>query len=737
MRVFLATGCLLALASAKPQGYQLPNDLVAMESSQVSLEKKSADEKYCLSAGCVKAAADLIDIIDEDVDPCDNFYDFACGKLIESTVIPEHKSKIGSFDTVRDRLNQRLKKLFEGEVEEGEPAVFQSVRNLYKSCMDQDHIDENARTDVLELVSKLGGWPVLGDDFKADDFAWHKLMGVANAVGYSTGMVISVGIGSDADDSTKRMMEIDQASLGLDREYLIKGFEDKDVQAYYRYMVDAAIYLGAEKENAESELKESLMFELDLAELTMKREDRRNKTALNNKMKLSEVATLYDLDWVQITNDQLENPEEGGMVASEIVNVAVPKFLKDVKQLIAKTDPKVVRNYMMWRYVMGSFGYMNEEARDITLEYSKVLSGTTTQPPRWETCVKRTAGLSGSLYWYEGSLTIAVGSMYARKHFPLDKKNIADEMVTKIKKEFKIMLDELSWMDEPTRKEAHKKVDTMSPWIAYAKEILDNDLINEFYEGLEINEESFINNHLTLKKFINYYYNKEFRNPVDKKSWKTHGGAAIVNAFYSPSENSIQFPAGILDGLFFQADRPSYMNYGAIGMVVGHEVTHGFDDTGSQRDGEGNLNDWWTPLSKKNYLEKTQCVIDQYGNFTVDIEGEFLNLNGINTQGENIADNGGYKEAIRAYNRLTEEYGEEPRLPGLNYSNRQLFWLSGASIWCNAIRPATLKSRVLTDPHSPGRFRVNGSFRNLKEFSQDWNCPSGSNMNPVKKCSVW
>jgi len=298
-------------------------------------------------------------------------------------------------------------------------------------------------------------------------------------------------------------------------------------------------------------------------------------------------------------------------------------------------------------------------------------------------------------------------------------------------------LDELDWMDESTKAKAHAKADSMTPFIAYAEEILDNDLLNEYYEGLEVNDSSYLKNYLKLKQHINEYYVKQFRKPIDKKSWKTHGGAAVVNAFYSSDENSIQFPAGILDGLFFQADRPSYMNYGSIGMVVGHEITHGFDDQGSQRDGEGNLNNWWQPFAKKNYLEKTSCIIDQYANFTVEVDGETLNLNGINTQGENIADNGGYKEAIRAYERLTKQYGEEPRLPGLPYTPRQMFWLSGASIWCGAMRPATLKNRVLTDPHSPGRFRVNGSFKNMKEFSADWNCPLGSPMNPVKKCSVW
>ena len=232
--------------------------------------------------------------------------------------------------------------------------------------------------------------------------------------------------------------------------------------------------------------------------------------------------------------------------------------------------------------------YLDADALAIRLDYSKVLSGQGEESPRWETCVKTTAGIGSSyLYFYEGSLTNAVGSMYAQKYFPEDKKNQADEMVVNLRKEFKIMLDELEWMDAATKASANAKVDQMTPHIAYSKEILDTDLMNQFYKGLSLKSESFLTNNLKLKKFILAYYSKEFRQPIDKQSWKTHGGAAIVNAFYSPNENSIQFPAGILDGLFFQADRPAYMNYGAIGMVVGHEITHGFDDTGSQRDGQG------------------------------------------------------------------------------------------------------------------------------------------------------
>jgi len=203
-------------------------------------------------------------------------------------------------------------------------------------------------------------------------------------------------------------------------------------------------------------------------------------------------------------------------------------------------------------------------------------------------------------------------------------------------------------------------------------------------------------------------------------------------------DNSIEFPAGILGGVFFGEDRPLFMDYGAIGFVVGHEITHGFDNSGSQFSGHGNMVNWWQPETKKKYLARTQCVIEEYGNYSLVLDGEEFHFNGVNTLGENIADIGGIKEAYRAYQRLAATFEEpEGTLPGLPYSTNQLLWLAGADIWCTKDRPEVVKQQILTDPHTPNKFRVNGPYSNLEEFSKDWNCPIGSNMNPVKKCRVW
>ena len=493
------------------------------------------------------------------------------------------------------------------------------------------------------------------------------------------------------------MTEVDQFSPGLNREYLIKGFEDKDVQAYYKLMVNMAVMLGAEEKRAEEEMEDALKLELKLAEFALPREKRRNKTALYNPMKLSEVQKLYPeiplVDYINgITLYEPANVDE-----DEVVNVAVPDFITKVRDHLASVPARVQANYIIWRNVKTAISYLDSATLGHALEYAKVLTGKKQDVPRWERCTKSVAGLGGnSFYFYEGSLTNAVGSMYAKSFFKLEAKQKADEMVDNIRKEFKKMLDEIDWMDEETKSKAHVKADKITPHMAYAKEILDDTLINDFYEGLELKKDSYLLNYLRLKKFINLYYAKEYRKTIKKDDWRTHGGAAIVNAFYNPSENSIQFPAGILGGVFFDPERPAYMNYGAIGFVVGHEITHGFDDQGSQKDGDGNLVDWWQPETKSRYLEKAQCIIDQYGNYTIDVDGEKFNVNGINTQGENIADNGGMKEALRAYEALVADKGEEPLLPALGFTQRQLFWLSGGSVWCAVYRPAALKNQAST-----------------------------------------
>lgn len=458
----------------------------------------------------------------------------------------------------------------------------------------------------------------------------------------------------------------------------------------------------------------------------MPREERRDAEKLYNLMKISELQTKYSyVNWLNYFNSIL--PAESQLNNDDEVIVGALDFFTKLGPLLDKTDKRVLANYAMWRMAAASADLLPSNVRQRVQEYVKLTTGREVQDPRWLQCVDVSLGY----------FSHAFGALYVRKHFKEEAKAIALEMVKNIKDEFKIILTEIDWMDEVTKQAANTKVEAMTEQIGFADELMDDAKLVDYYSNFlqSINEDQYFEsiNALNLASTDRAY--KRLRQAVDKTEWPMQVTPAIVNAFYSSIENSIKFPAGILQGAFFSAERPRYMNYGAIGFVIGHEITHGFDDQGSQYNGAGNLANWWAAETRTNYLERAQCIINQYGNYTE--PSTELNLNGINTQGENIADNGGIKESYRAYTRMMEAENQEQRLPGLNYTPNQMFWISAAQIWCSVYREESMKNRITTGVHSPGQFRVIGPMSNMVEFANDFGCAVGSPMNPAKKCEVW
>lgn len=700
-------------------------DIVINADGGVKFKPKTYDEELCLTTGCVHTASEILKNMDPKIDPCDDFYEFACGNFIKNTNIPDDKTSVSEFSAVDDKLQEQLRTMIEEPIKETDPKPFVLAKDLYKSCMNKTLIESRGLTPLFDILKGMGGWPVLeGSMWNEEDFTWIQSVYKFRKFGYSVDYFFDFSIGIDLKNSTVRKIDLDQASLGLRREYLTKGFNDKLVSAYYNYMVDIAVKLGADRDRATRELKESLEFEIALANISLPNEKRRNATLLYNPYTLKELQVLFSyVPWVEYINTIL--PKSVRVDENEIVIVYVPSYFQNLEVLLKSTPKRVLANYVMWRATSASISYLTEDVRKRQLDYSAILNGQTQRESRWKECIDIVSS----------SLSISVGALYVRKYFNEDSKKEALEMVTGIREEFAKILQEVEWMDDVTRSNALDKAASMQTHIAYPDELLDNNKLIEFYNGLEITRDLYLESILNLTLFGTEFSFRRLREPVNKTSWISHSRPAIVNAFYSSVENSIQFPAGILQGKFFGNDRPRYMNYGGIGFVIGHEITHGFDDQGRQFDKNGNLVDWWAEDTKQAFIKKSQCIIDQYGNFTDPEVG--LNLNGVNTQGENIADNGGIKEAYLAYNRWAEQHGPERQLPGLNYSPQQMFWISAANTWCSKYRPETMKIRITTGYHSPGRFRVIGPFTNSDYFANDFNCPKGSKMNSVDKCKVW
>ncbi|XP_037942107.1 neprilysin-2-like isoform X3 [Teleopsis dalmanni] len=686
----------------------------------------SKKQNICLTTECIHTASAVLSKMKPELEPCDDFYQFACGTYIEEENIPDDKVSVNTFSTISDKLQEQLKDIITEERPESDPKHFRLPNALYKACMNKTLIEKLGPEPITKIADSLGGWPLLkGDAWDPENtWTWQETVKKFRRLGFSMDYVVDFSISVDLKNSTKRIIDLDQSSIGLSREYLVKGFNETLVSAYYDYMVDISVLFGADKETAKKELLESLQFEMDLANISWPNEKRRNSNDLYNLRTIKQIQEAYPyVQWLDYINALL--PDGLTVEEDESINLTVPSFFDDLADLLAKTPKRVIANYMFWRIHAFSIAFLSEEFRKRQLQYATALSGRQEQEARWKECVDISSG----------SLAISVGSLYVRKHFKQDSKAIALEMVDNIRGIFNNLLEQVDWMDNMTKKEAKKKLHSMATHIGYPDEMLDEEKLSKYYEKLDIDPNKYFESFLKMNVFGTDYSFNKLRLPVNKTDWVRHARPAIVNAFYSSIENSIQFPAGILQGHFFNAHRPKYMNYGAIGYVIGHEITHGFDDQGRQFDVDGNLVDWWQPDTQKAYLDKARCIIEQYGNYTEHITG--LNLNGINTQGENIADNGGVKESYIAYRQWAEKNGPEPLLPGLDYTPEQMFWISAGQTWCAKYRKETLKMRITTGVHSPSEFRVLGSLSNMKDFAKDFQCPEGSPMNPVHKCEVW
>ncbi|KAJ3633527.1 hypothetical protein MTP99_010467 [Tenebrio molitor] len=692
--------------------------------------RKFADSTFlgsddiCLSRECVQTAGEVFRNMDESVDPCHDFYAFACGNYIKHSLISNDKTFANTFTVITDILQEQLKISLEEKIDNNEPKPFVMVKKYYRSCKNKTLTERYGLDIAKKLLQEIGGWPILEEFWNEFGFDWTKNVEALRKKGLSVNSLVDISVGLDFKHSDKRIIQIDQPVLGLSREYLVKGVNDRIVKAYYEYMVDIAEMFGADRSAASEQLLESLKFEIRLANFSLSQEDRRNISNLYNLLTIQELETKYPkIPWLKLIN--IIMPQSVQVNRTQQILVGVPYFLGAFEKLISATPKRVQANYLMWRVVKDLVSYLNQEVKDRELIFKHAINGIQESPPRWKECIDETTSL----------LPIVIGAMYVRKYFHVDAKQNALEMVKYIKEQFKDILRSIDWMDEQTRKSALDKANTIVDHIAYPDELLDDRKLGELYDKIEVNECQFLYSALNISKFAMDYSLGRLRERVNKTDWKEHGFPAQVNAYYHPLENSITFPAGILQGVFFNKDRPRYMNFGAVGSVIGHEITHGFDDTGRQFDKEGNLVNWWKEETKTKFLERAQCIIKQYNNYTVP-EAK-LKLNGVRTQGENIADNGGVKQAYLAYMKWQRSNAPEPKLPGLKYNPRQLFWLSAAQIWCSKHRPEAIALQVTVDAHSPAEFRVLGPFSNLEYFAKDYNCPLGSRMNPAHKCSVW
>ncbi|XP_035221572.1 neprilysin-2-like [Stegodyphus dumicola] len=684
-----APDCLESVCS-KPDMMESINKPVAIF-HVLNLLNISTDAYNCLTPECVKAAANILSNLDATEKPCNDFYQFACGGWLNKHAIPEGKYLISVVSELQDGINRKLRSLLEEESVEDEPYFIQMIKRFYYSCMDLERIQQKGSEPLKKVLKDLGGWPVVeGENWNETSFEWIDSIEQMSKKGYNHNILMGLSILPDDKNNTIQIIKLDQAALEIPGlTYLMQGLNDSSVAAYFKMMIKAANKLGANASTLEDELKETLNFEIMLANFSLPPEKRRNMTNMYNKYTVQElIEHSPQIDWLKYFNRLLSVEID----QNETLVVNAPQFVKKFADFINKTEKRVVANYMMWKVVQESFLLLSEDWRNLFQEFYAVIAGQTKKESRWEQCISSV----------KKDLELATNVYYAL-HYP-DVEN-----------------------------EGYFSAATFQ--IGVPKVFLNNTyVLDDVYRNLLLNNENYFDNALEAHRWSTQFSFSRLRIPFVKGQGMQHIRAAEANAFYNFYQNSIEFNTGILQYPLFDKDLPYYLNLGAFGSMIGHEIMHGFDDEGRQYDKNGNYVNWWSRESDELFLEKARCIIEQYGNYTVE---DGIQVNGVNTQGENIADNGGLKAAYWAFRTRSLFGGTGPMLPGLKYTPNQLFWISAAQVYCSKITPEFEKFNIMAGSHTPQKFRVIGTMSNLPEFSEDFQCEPDSAMNRKTKCRVW
>lgn len=633
--------------------------------------------------------------LNEAGDPKSDFYDYACGGWIETHPLTGEYARYGMFDFLRDNAKEQLKELIQNLKDNPEVntkgSIAQKISNLYEMGLDTERLNREGTAPLLPFLEKV---TTVNKENLYEILGWQH-----GGVGST---FFSVGVGPDVNNADINIMNIGEVGVGLgDRDYYLEDTEEnrKLLEAYRNYLTTILTLAGFEKVDVARMVQTTIDTETLYAKYKKTREERRNPALRNNVMSYEELKNKYgNIDWDTFFNSL-------GISAPKKVNVNSPRFIEFINEWLPTLSDIQLRDIMLTETVGDATGCLGEAFTDADFEmFDKTLSGKTEQEPRW----KRAMAIPNSMFGE------AIGQLYVEKHFPEANKEAMKKLVENLRVALGQHIDNLQWMSEETKKKAHEKLSTFTVKIGYPDKWKD-------YSEIDIDpEKSYLENVQEASRWFTMDNLKKDGQPVDKEEWLMT--PQTVNAYYNPTTNEICFPAAILQPPYFDADADDALNYGAIGVVIGHEMTHGFDDSGRQYDKDGNLNDWWKEEDAEKFKVLADGLADQFDAVEV-LPG--VHANGKFTLGENIADQGGLRVALTAY--LNSLDGQSPiDIDGL--SALQRFYLAYAGLWAGNIRDEEIARLTKIDPHSLGRNRVNVSLRNIAPFFEAFGITEGDAM---------
>ncbi|EDO49684.1 predicted protein, partial [Nematostella vectensis] len=675
----------------------------------------------CQEPECQQIATLIRDAIDTDTPPCKDFFKFSCGNWVRKHPIPRSYNDFSTFTKVSKDIEDQLRELLEtpSYIETlPENQALRKAKDFYRSCMDTKTIERLGTRPLMKLIRQLGSWSLCNDkSWNKEKWDAYDVLRKLQSTYYPASPFFSVEVTNDHLNSTRHLIKVDQSGLSLQREIYFKHPEMVDT--YVEYMAKVATLLGI-KGNATKEMRKIVDFETKLANITTSAEDKAD--GIYRRIKLHHLIKLVPgFPWLK----HMQAIFRGAHVTDADVVLATPStYLSKMNDIIKETPKELLSNYVVWQMIRDKISLLSKPFRKARAVFNHKISGVKEQEPRWRTCTSIT----------NDNLGVPLGTLYVRKYFNESTVGKIQLMIQEIKDTFKERVKEHEWIDDKTTQYVFQKADALRSKIGYANYVLRPIILKKRFKSLKIGKKTFFSNNVNVDKWVRHRLVGKLRKAVDKEKWPMF--PQTINAMYQFYENEIGGGRGCLRRVFLALALALSLSYGAVGSIIGHEMTHGFDNTGRKFDKNGDIvQEWWSKSSLTNFKNRAQCIADQYSKFK--IQNKYP-LSGVVTLDENIADNGGTKLSYNAYHRWLKDNGnQEQVLPGLKYTNEQLFFIGYAQEYCSHARPKTEYIASLSDIHSPPKFRVIGTLSNMEEFSDAFKCPPGSPMNPKKKCEVW
>jgi len=657
-------------------------------------------------------------VVDKTLDPCQDFYQFTCSKWMAAHPIPPDQAAWGTVSGLQYWNEGILRQALENAsvLSSGRNGYEQKIGDYWAACMDEPRLEAAGGRDLKPGLDRIAAMKSKSE--LADQVA-HIHMSAPGAWegndNQTPAALLGYGSQQDYDDSSRVVGGIDQGGLGLpNRDFYIKDdAKSKAILSKYQDHISKMLQLAGESASqAAADANVVIAIETDMAKAQMDNVARRDPKNLNNKMSLERVQALTpSFDWKRYLADVASPP------SSPHYLVSAPAFFEELEQLIQLHSVDDWKAYLRWQLVHGSAPYLNKAFVDENWNfYSHTLLGSENQLPRWRRCVRGA----------DRDLGMALGQAYVGVAFPPANKERTVNLVHDMEQALNQDITGLDWMQPATKQQAKVKLHAIEDKIGYPNQWRD-------YSSVKIVRDSWLNNVREATTFEFHRQLNKIGKPVDRAEWVMT--PPTIDAYYDAQLNTINFPAGILQPPFFDNSKEDAVNYGAIGVVIGHEITHGFDDQGRKFDARGNLRDWWMPQDATAYEERGECIAQQY---TEEVPEAGVKQDGHLTQGEDTADNGGLRLAFMALGAKLQAAGkslDEKDADG--WTPRQKFFLAYGFSWCDQFRPELMRTQVLTNPHSLPKYRVNNVVANMPEFQQAFSCKAGTPMVRANQCRVW